>query len=755
MPRSVVSALSLVFAVTAFAVTPPLGNPVPVASPEYGESLTVKETVDIATNGDTYFAVWSDIRADRPEVYGTRITADGTVLDRAGLRLGSGAEPNVFWNGSAYVVIWEWSGGLWAATVTDGKVDTTYVADIGICPANLQVATNGTTSLATCGGRIYLLDRQFRVIKETPLSLVAAVSSENSMAVASLGTDYLIAVATPAGRIMTQRVDADGNLAPALTLSGSFSATDVDVASNGSEWLVVWAAADHIEAQRVTRNDTVTGEQQRVVQANLTISTVEARRLNTPSVAWRGSDYVLTYVRGTFESARFHVTPVTLTPAPIASDLVNQVGHAYRNDLPGIAVKADGSGAVIWLDPERRVRVGLFDAASIATPKRFTTIVAGSSAAHEQWHPAVVRVGMVPVTVWMDYAEGVSNIRLARPGATAVVVATLTALRPRESYDEGRVSWLDVMYDGDTIWVAWFGDAKKLNVRRYTSNLVAIDDAPRVFDAPAEADTLLSAAVGGGALTATFHRRVFLDTNGYLPQHVEVVAKVLRAHGAAIEAVAERTLISDTDHVRAAGAAWDGEKFFVAWRQQSVNMGDPPLPYPTRIRAVHITTAGEVVQTTPLALYYGEDFVSDLFVESSPHGIVLAWSEDEGVRVARYEPSHPLLRPTLLPMRYSGQRHFGGIAPLASGEVDLYWSTRDHRGIATILYERLSASLESTGDAYVTPPFEAKGPFVQLDAIAIGTMPVVVHTQIDRAPDVGGVTRVMMRQGAIRRRAVR
>lgn len=754
MQRFLLTALSLAFAVTAFAVTPPLGPPMPVAAPEYGESLTVKETADIATNGDSYFAVWSDLRAEQPEVYGTRITADGTVLDPAGLRFGYGAQPNIFWNGSAYVAIWEWNSALWAATVTDDEVETTHVVDIGSCQTNLQVATNGTTILATCGTRIYLLDRQLDVIKEIPLSLVAAASSENSMAVASLGTDYLIAVATPQGRIVTQRVDAAGNLTAALTLAGSFSATDVDVASNSSEWLVVWAAADHIEGQRVTRNDTVAGEQQRLVVADPTISTTEARRLNTPSVAWRGSEYVLTYLRGTSESARFHVTPVTLTPAPIASDLVNQVGHAYRNDRPSIAVKADGSGAVIWINPERLVRVGLFDAMSITTPQRFTKIVAGSSAAHEQWHPAVVRVGMVPVTVWMDYAEGVSNIRLARPGATPVVVATLATLRPREAHDEGAVSWLDVMYDGDTIWVAWVGDEKQLNVRRYTRNLVAIDAAPRVFDAPANADAVLSAAVGGGALTVIFHRRVLLDTNGFL-QRVEVVAKVLRANGGAIEAVSERTLSSNTDEVNAAGAAWDGEKFFVAWRQQAVNMGDPPLPYPTRIRAVHITTAGEVVQTTPLALYYGEDYVSDLFVEASPNDIVLAWSEDEGVRVARYEPSQPLLRPTLLPMTYSGQRRFGGIAPLPTGEVDVYWSTRDHRGTATIRYERLSASLASTGDAYVTPPFEAKGPFVQLDAIAIGTMPVVVHTQIDRAPEIGGVTRLMMRQGVIRRRAVR
>lgn len=373
-------------------------------------------------------------------------------------------------------------------------------------------------------------------------------------------------------------------------------------------------------------------------------------------------------------------------------------------------------------------------------------------AAPEQWLPAVVLVGSVPVTAWIDHSEEVSTIRLARVGGTPLTVAE-ARFQPTAAVGGSTRGWLDVFYDGATVWVAWFGEDKQLGVRRYTPDLVPIDAAPRMFAPPEKATRVLAGAAGDGALTVIFHR---LTSSMALPLLlVEPVASVFRAEGDSIVKLSEISLKTDTEQVTAAGVVWDGQFFFVAWRQTSVFVGDPPLPYPTRIRAAHITSDGKRLGRAFLPLYDTPDYAADLFVEASPDGVVLAWSQTDGVRVARYPSDVMPLQPTLIPMPYSGQRHLAAIVPIFTGEVDVYWWTGDHPFHNTLRYERLSPSLQSTGDVHVTPLFESKDNLVQLDATAVGVMPVVVHTQLDRNPAVGGVTRLFVRQGQIRRRAVR
>lgn len=64
--------------------------------------------VSLASRGAGAFAVWTDYRlAGYGGVYGTRLAADGTVLDPAGILIDEkyGRDPAVVWNGSSYTVI--------------------------------------------------------------------------------------------------------------------------------------------------------------------------------------------------------------------------------------------------------------------------------------------------------------------------------------------------------------------------------------------------------------------------------------------------------------------------------------------------------------------------------------------------------------------------------------------------------------------------------------------------------------------------
>lgn len=148
MHFAAVTALSLALAATALAVTPPLGPGVPVSVPEYGPTTARKWMADIATDGDSYFVIWSDRRRSSwHHIYGTRVTADGQVLDPAGIPFGRGEDASVTATGRGYALAWPATDGYYAATYADGAVQIARIGDRNSECAGAKVASNGNTIL--------------------------------------------------------------------------------------------------------------------------------------------------------------------------------------------------------------------------------------------------------------------------------------------------------------------------------------------------------------------------------------------------------------------------------------------------------------------------------------------------------------------------------------------------------------------------------------------------------------------------------
>ena len=65
----------------------------------------------ISFNGTNFFVVWSDNRDGHGEIYGARVTPDGTVLDPGGIKLvnatGARGSPDVAFCGSYWLCVWE------------------------------------------------------------------------------------------------------------------------------------------------------------------------------------------------------------------------------------------------------------------------------------------------------------------------------------------------------------------------------------------------------------------------------------------------------------------------------------------------------------------------------------------------------------------------------------------------------------------------------------------------------------------------
>jgi hypothetical protein len=86
------------------AVLDTAGIPVSLAS-------GYQENPVIGFDGSDYLVVWQDLRNGRWDIYGTRVTTQGGVLDTAGIPVSTAdwdqEHPAVAWDGSEFLVVWQ------------------------------------------------------------------------------------------------------------------------------------------------------------------------------------------------------------------------------------------------------------------------------------------------------------------------------------------------------------------------------------------------------------------------------------------------------------------------------------------------------------------------------------------------------------------------------------------------------------------------------------------------------------------------
>jgi hypothetical protein len=97
------------------------------------EAADLQEQPQAASNGDVFLVVWQDLRNGKDwDVYASRVTTDGKVLDKDGFMVSGGAHnqalPRVVWDGKTFVVVWQdfrsnrFYEVFGARVDTDGKV---------------------------------------------------------------------------------------------------------------------------------------------------------------------------------------------------------------------------------------------------------------------------------------------------------------------------------------------------------------------------------------------------------------------------------------------------------------------------------------------------------------------------------------------------------------------------------------------------------------------------------------------------------
>jgi hypothetical protein len=263
----------------------------------------------VSFDGTTYLVVWEDYRGGwQGDIYGTRLGADGTVLDPSGLAIstaaGQQARPALAFDGTNHMVVWEdYRAGLFQACPDDDQwcqdhpqpAADIYAARVSpagavLDPEGLPIATaphnEGAPAIAASDsgllvvwldGDVYV-DVGIRGTRVGPGGMLLDPSglpiwgsgvqgmflTPPPVAVASNGTDYLVVWLSTANTALGSRVQADGTLLdPSALLLGSDTGYSPAVASDGTDYRVSWGVytgccgTSDIFGTRVTAGGTV------------------------------------------------------------------------------------------------------------------------------------------------------------------------------------------------------------------------------------------------------------------------------------------------------------------------------------------------------------------------------------------------------------------------------------------------------------------------------------------------------------------
>ena len=561
----------------AFAVQPE----VPISSAELVPNASANHS-SLATNGETYVAVWTGPGA----TYASRMHADGTLLDRIGIRVAEDSTAGgVVWNGNAFLIAYlhgDVNGGtIEVRTLTvDGIVGEPVPVLTTATPASdfrMRMATNGkSVLLVTSDSNGALLELDGTKLRELDFDWNFGL-----FAVGASSSAYLVATTRFDGNLKTQLVTANGDLGATATLMDTVR-FGVDVASDGTRFFVVWARGN-LYAQFLTQDGAKIDEAIKLTD----VANVHSLSHTVTRLIRRGGEYVLVY--------RKDLSPMSDTlrfgnEGEIRGPLLS--AYASLGDITA----GNGKGGVLTIIPEGVPGVAFFDEGA-PSPLRNPTPLSFRGKHQSDVQLARVDGGFAAAWYTHTYMDMPQIVLSRGPGSTPVVVVTDYA-------------WLlDVVVEDGFIWVFWIGGNEgKLYTRRFTQTLQPLDAEPVLVKDDRSAAYHAVGAGGGAVVVVRSHSQ---GPFGLEPDGVHVEAHILHGTAAGVT-------VTDVDITRASGfdrvpaVEWNGDSFTIAWanatayrnglRRMATESRVPEVMPDDRILAVHMTAAGEVLESAPIEI---------------------------------------------------------------------------------------------------------------------------------------------------------
>jgi hypothetical protein len=390
----------------------------------------------LAFDGTNYMVVWEDYRDSVSRVYGARVTPGGTVLDTAGIAVGTGPHrlvcPAITFDGTNFLVVWEICDSTTAYICGTRVSPAGQVLDSGfVVDSASQVddwygptaTSDGTNSLVvwhdfTLGIRGALVASNGSVV-DSGIALAPPDVGYQGHAVLCDGTDYLVAwkAWSPVDCILASRVSRAGvplDTPGVYVCAPPQAFTDNPaVAFGGNRYFVAWdddrSFCTNIYGARLSRQMSM------LDTTGIGIS----RGINTqhwPSAAFDGANYLVAWtdsrnMAGAIFAARVSPGGANLDPTGIP---ICTLG--FHRDYSAVAF--DGINYLVtWADGRRNDSADIYaarvnPAGDVLDPQGFPVAVGGD--AHVL--PTVAFNGVDYLVTWADvndYGLGIA-IRGAR-----------------------------------------------------------------------------------------------------------------------------------------------------------------------------------------------------------------------------------------------------------------------------------------------------------------------------------------------------
>ncbi|HUR80005.1 MAG TPA: hypothetical protein VM733_04525 [Thermoanaerobaculia bacterium] len=583
--------VALILASAAFAASSPeaaIGGSELAPAP-YGRWYSAA-----ASNGTDFFAVWTDYRASAFEsVIGTRITAQGEILDPTGILLGTGSSveaPQVVWDGSAYVIAWSqvvysYAAGrhparLWMTRVAaDGRIVTParVIKDAAMSGKSGFLASNGNVTVIAYVSedprsqnavKALVLDRNGNVIYDQ--TLLAGNGPREDVNVATSGSDFVFAWTTYIGSdpyIEAASLDANGErLAQFPRLIGD--GISPTIASNGDQYVIV---ARRTIGEPVWVSRVVSAE---LAAVSPTCQVAQGPLLNDANVVFRNGQYDFIAWRpdatpeDTLVTARLDLAGCAADVLRDLTKITTEVAYA----MPAVAT--NGREVLTTWTHSHRGEDRYDIAARVFRGSQLVAVTQPlllARSANAQRDVQIADGGGTTLAVWREADNSTWMTRLGAGGRGTRLSTLAVYTAPR------------VAFDGTRFVVAW-ADWRTINLRWVdpaSGNVVASQTIVEENTGP-----LALAATGDGAYAA------WIDIEWRVR-----LARVTTGGASDVITVseAEESFLNGNPAL-----SWNGSALLVAWTEDLYLNFDPPSTIPQRVFAARVTPSLNVIDTAPL-----------------------------------------------------------------------------------------------------------------------------------------------------------
>jgi hypothetical protein len=261
----------------------------------------------LAFDGSNFLAVWVDGGA----THGARISAAGTLLDASGITIAGGSNPGVAFDGTNYVIAR--SGGspnqVYATRLSPaGVVLDGYGVLLGTGFGHLGIGVSGSNELVVWSSNNHVSIQGMRITKAFALQDAAsftvstASNAEETPSIATDGTGYLAVWSDYRGLqtgwdVYAMRLDAAGTPVDPAAIAVSSGAGDQRapaVAFDGTDYLIVWtdiSTTTRVAAVRFGASGSAVGAPFDVL-APLSLANYS---LSSPAIAFGAGNYLVVW----------------------------------------------------------------------------------------------------------------------------------------------------------------------------------------------------------------------------------------------------------------------------------------------------------------------------------------------------------------------------------------------------------------------------------------------------------------------------